>query len=137
MCDAIKKAYRYYFYRMYLFYFKKWNNNKKIALFVADISMASSFMFNFGTIVILLNVFLNVWILPDYRTHKFEMILAVLLIGAFYITFNTIFLINKLPEIIDEFKNEDKNAFKTRGWIVGAYDICSFLLFAGIVLATV
>ncbi|WP_170132672.1 hypothetical protein [Pedobacter cryoconitis] len=46
-------------------------------------------------------------------------------------------MINKLDEIIVEFKDEDKSLFKTRGWIVGAYDICSFLLFAGIALATV
>ncbi|RAJ33100.1 hypothetical protein LY11_01790 [Pedobacter cryoconitis] len=80
---------------MYLFYLKKWNNNKNIALVVADISMATSFMFNFGTIVILLNVFFNIWILPDYSTHKFAMIFAVLVIDLIYITFNSIFLINK------------------------------------------
>lgn len=137
MLDAIKKAYRYYFYRMYLYTLSRWNNKKSVAIVFTDLSMAAPLMLNFYTLIVLLHKFFNIWFLPDYKTHKIEIFIAISILGVIYIYLNNKYLINKLDDIIHEFKNEDKKSSSINGWIVAIYVIGSFAAFWGLGFATI
>ncbi|AMP97417.1 hypothetical protein AY601_0461 [Pedobacter cryoconitis] len=140
MLDTIKKAYRYYFYRMYLFYLKRWNNSRGMGIWMSQAAMMGTFMANFATLFIIwVNIFKinRTNLLPDYKTHKPQIIVAIIIINTIFLIFNRFILIDKFDEIVHEFKNEDKKTHITRGWIVTIYEIGSYVALFGLMLATI
>ena len=135
MIDNLYKAYRYYFYRMYLFYLKRWNNSRGMGIWMSQAAMMGNFMLNFATLFIIWVKISNISrinLLPDYKTHKPQIIVAIILINTVFLIINKFILINRFDEIIHEFKGDSQKIFNYKGWIVAIYAIGSIAIFVGL-----
>ena len=102
--------------------------------------MMGTFMANFWTLFIVrVNVFkINlVNLLPDYKTHKPQIIIAIVVINTIFLIINKFILINRFDEIIHEFKGDNQKIFNYKRWVVTIYVIGSFVGFWGLMLATI
>jgi len=135
MIENLYVRYQYYYFRLYLFYLKQWNNNKELAKFATTFILLISNVSNIALLAILsIGLFnikarspLGISTSPGLNSTALTIIIIVVII---LIAINYALLFSKHQEIIEKFNNEDDKVNYTRnGWFVLAYALAPFLAF--------
>lgn len=135
MIENLYVSYQYYYFRLYLFYLKQWNNNKELAKFATTFILLISNVSNIALLAILsIGLFnikerssLGISTSSGLNSTALTIIIIVVII---LIIMNYTLLFSKHQEIIEKFNNEkDKVNYSRNGWFVLVYALAPFLAF--------
>lgn len=130
MIEFLYKAYRYYYYRSYLFTLRNWKN-KSIASLATGIGVFFPVMANVSTVLIFCNL-----VFATKMPSKLEFFICMLVLAIIFVVINNIFIVRRFTGILEEFKYSKNYNLKynLRGWLITFYYVGSYLLFSWLLL---